>query len=262
VKKYDNLLAQLHPTGREQVLVSDITNIPTSEGFAYLFLVTDIYSKRILGHVTANNMLAESGLLALKKATSALKTTQGVIHHSDGGLQYCSAFYTEFLCDNNMFISMTEPASPTQNAVAERVNGILKTEWIYHVKTFETIQEASLYIDKIITIYNQERPHNSLNNLTPTQAHILSLTGELKLKMPKKKATQYVGDLEGIGCSECQSRNINGQTETEWPSCDIRHSPQVIPKTDKSPQVRPPLHKRKANLLSKSKKKQIHLQTT
>jgi Integrase core domain len=162
-----------------------------------------------------------------------------------------------------MFISMTEPASPTQNAVAERVNGILKTEWIYHMETFKTIEEAKQKIDEIIVIYNQERPHETLGKLTPAEAHAKSLKNELHLPKPKKKAsTKVAGDLGGIGCSECQCKRQNGQTVKEWPSCDIRHSPRVIPKTDKSPQVRPPLHKRKSNLLTNKKKKQIHLQTT
>lgn len=262
MRKYDNLLAELTPTGSEQVLVSDITYVSTLEGFAYLFLVTDVYSKRILGHLTANNLQAESGLNALKQATSKLVTTQGVIHHSDGGVQYCSNLYTDFLHKCNMFISMTEPASPTQNAVAERVNGILKTEWIYHAETFKTIEEASNYIDRIIEIYNQERPHNSLGNLTPIDAHAKSLKNELRLPKPKRRTTNDAGDLKGIGCSECQCKKKDGHAETVWPSCDVRHSPQVIPRTDKSPQVRPPLHKRRTNLLSKSKRKQIHLQTT
>lgn len=262
MRKYDNLLAELVPTGCEQVLVSDITYVSTLEGFAYLFLVTDVYSKRILGHVTVNNLLAESGLNALKMATLKLVTTQGVIHHSDGGVQYCSNIYTGFLRESNMFISMTEPASPTQNAVAERVNGILKTEWIYHTETFKTIEEANAYIDRIIETYNQERPHSSLGNLTPMDAHAKSLKNELTIPKPKKRTTNNAGDLKGISCSECQCQKKNGQPEIDWPSCDIRHSPRVIPKTNKSPQVRPPLHKRKTNFLTKSKRKQIHLQTT
>jgi putative transposase len=262
MKKYDNLLTHLESNTCEQVLVSDITYITTLEGFAYLFLVTDVYSKRILGHFTSDNMSAESGLKALEMATSALTSTQGVIHHSDGGVQYCSALYTDFLKKRNMFISMTEPASPTQNAVAERVNGILKTEWIYHVKTFVSIKEAQDYIDEVIAIYNEERPHDSLKKLTPVEAHRRSLDGERNLLKPIKKTTQNAGDLAGIGCSECRENKNNGHSILEWPSCDIRHSPQVIPKTNKSPQVRPPLHRRRTNLLFKSPKKKIHLQTT
>jgi putative transposase len=262
MKKYDNLLSKLSPSGCEQVLVSDITYVATLEGFAYLFLVTDAFSRKILGHITADNMLAESGLMALEKATSVLKNTQGVIHHSDGGVQYCSALYTGFLRKHNMSISMTEPASPTQNAIAERVNGILKTEWIYHSEIFKTIKEAAEHIDRIIAIYNNERPHSSLYNLTPCEAHERSLNNELNLPKPRKKATVNAGDLGGMSCSECQLTKQNGHTDIAWPSCDIRHSPRVIPKTDKSPQVRPPLHKRNTNLLTNKKKKQIHLQTT
>ena len=263
MKKYDNLLSELTITGCEQALVSDITYVNTLQGFVYLFLVTDAYSRRIMGHATENNMLAQSGLHALQQATSLMRTTQGVIHHSDGGIQYCSGLYTGNLRENNMFISMTEPASPTQNAIAERVNGILKTEWIYHFETFKTAEDARTKIAEIIEIYNNERPHDSLGNLTPNEAHQRSLRNEPNLvKQKKKKPTKLIGDLTGISCSECQRKNKDGQAERDWPSCDIRHSPHVIPKTDKSPQVRPLLHMSETNILSSSKRKQIHLQTT
>lgn len=263
MKKYDNLFSELTVTGCEQALVSDITYVATLEGFVYLFLVTDAYSRKIMGHVTENNMLAQSGLNALVQATSLMKTTQGVIHHSDGGVQYCSELYTGKLRENNMFISMTEPASPTQNAIAERVNGILKTEWIYHLETFKTIEDARTKIAEIIEIYNNERPHDSLGNLTPNEMHQRSLRNEPNpIKLKKKKPTKPAGDLKGIGCSEGQQIKKDGQTEREWPSCDIRHSPHDIPKTDKSPQVRPPLHMRKTKILSSTKRKKIHLQTT
>lgn len=262
LRKHDNLLADLAPSGCEQVLVSDITYVTTQEGFAYLFLVTDAYSRRILGYTTADNMLAESGLSALEQATAHLQNTSGVIHHSDGGVQYCSALYTSYLTKCNMFISMTEPASPTQNAIAERINGILKTEWLYHFDVFSSIAEAKENIDEIIAIYNHERPHNSLRNLTPNEAHRLNMENKFQLPRAKKKRDATVGgDLKGISCSECCKQIKDGQTLKEWPSCDIRHSPQAIPKTDKSLQVRPLLHKRKPKVLTINKKKQIHLQT-
>jgi putative transposase len=264
LRKHPNLLVELNPTGREQVLVSDITYVETGEGFVYLFLITDGYSRKILGYHVSVDMRAESALIALKMAVKSIVYSQGIIHHSDRGVQYCSELYVDHLTKLHMHLSMTEPSSPTQNAIAERVNGILKTEWIYH-KYFETRKDAQKEIPKIIKIYNEERPHDSLGKLTPSKAH--ELNSPIKKLWRKRSkllsnydATKYGGDLRGMGCSECQ-QNEEGHLIIEWPSCDIRHRPQVIPRTNKSPQVRPPLHQGESNILLKRQSKQIHLQT-
>lgn len=262
--KHPNLLVELSPSGREQVLVSDITYVDTDEGFAYLFLITDGYSRKILGFHISVDMRAESALVALTMALKEITYSQGIIHHSDRGVQYCSQLYVHELTRNNMIISMTEPSSPTQNAIAERVNGILKTEWIYH-RRFATVQQAQKEIAEIIEIYNNERPHDSLGKLTPSKVHesnapVKKLWRNRTKMKANQTATQGAGDLTGIHCSECQKKQ-EGQTNFEWPSCDIRHRPQAIPQTDKSPQVRHPLHKGKSNILAKTKTKQIHLQT-
>jgi putative transposase len=261
--KYPNLLTELMPTGREQVLVSDITYIDTEEGFAYLFLVTDAYSRKIMGFHVGSDMKAESALVALIMALNTITHCHGIIHHSDRGVQYCSTLYVDELTKRHMLISMTEPSSPTQNAIAERVNGILKTEWIYQMR-FKTVEDARVEITKIIQIYNNERPHDSLGKLTPAKAH--ETNAPLKKNWVKKlfmtsHSTKAAGDLEGIRCSECH-RIQNDHSEKEWPSCDIRHRPQVIPQPGKSPQARPPLHQGEAKVLPKSQNKRILLQTT
>lgn len=264
LRKHPNLLSELQPSGREQVLVSDITYVDTKEGFVYLFLVTDGHSRKILGFQVSSDMKAESALIALKMAVKQIKHTQGIIHHSDRGVQYCSELYVEELAQKHMHVSMTEPSSPTQNAIAERVNGILKTEWIYH-SLFDTVKQAQEEIPKIISIYNNERPHDSLGKLTPSSAHELDapvnkMWLRRKHARTNQNATQQAGDLKGIRCSECH-KNEEDHTIHEWPSCDVRHRPQAIPRTNKSPQVRPPLHQGETNILQKQKRKPIHLQT-
>jgi putative transposase len=176
--KYPNLIKEMVILGPNKVWVCDITYIETNEGVMYLFLITDAYSHKIAGHCLADNMRAENGIIAMK---SAIKTSsypvEGLIHHSDRGTQYCCHDYVSLLEKNKIRISMTENGDVLENAMAERVNGILKTEWIYE-RTLKTKKEAGKYIAEIILIYNKERPHLSVDMLTPEQAH--QRTGELK----------------------------------------------------------------------------------
>jgi transposase InsO family protein len=248
LRKYPNLLQHLAPTGTEQVLVSDITYIETDQGFSYLFLITDAFSRKIMGYNLSHDMRAESATEALQMALWQIKHTHGIIHHSDRGVQYCSAEYVKMLEKNHLHISMTEPSSPTQNAIAERVNGILKTEWIYHRK-YKNAEEAKAHIEEIIHIYNTERLHHSLDFHTPQKAH--EMNRPLKKHWKKRSAfrqptasaqTHLVGDFPGIGCIEYLSQNANGHQRYQWPYCDIQNSPLVIPRTEKSPQIRPALH--------------------
>lgn len=131
MKKYPNLIKDLEPVCPEQVWVADITYINTNEdGTAYLHLITDAYSKKIMGYELCNNMEAASTLKALVMAVSNRKYVhQALIHHSDRGLQYCSKLYTDYLKQHHIAISMTENSDPYENAIAERVNGILKDEF-------------------------------------------------------------------------------------------------------------------------------------
>ncbi len=183
-KKYGNLIADLEKTHPEQVWVSDITYIRKKGGFLYLSLVTDAYSKQIMGFKLSDNMKASSSVKALKQAINCRKyPDRKLIHHSDRGLQYCSPEYISILEENNIDISMTTKYDPYENAIAERVNGILKSEF-YLDQEFNNLKEAKREINKTIMIYNNLRPHLSCNYLTPKQAH---LKANYKLKTWSRK---------------------------------------------------------------------------
>jgi transposase InsO family protein len=158
-------------TKPNQVWVSDITYIKTGEGFLYLFLLTDLYSRRIMGWKLADNMGSDNAVMALKQAIEyANGQIQGTIHHSDRGLQYCCGDYVKILLDNEMKISMTENGNPYENAVAERVNGILKDEWLYEMNLNNKDQALNV-VSQIIDLYNENRPHLSLKYQTPDMVY-------------------------------------------------------------------------------------------
>lgn len=171
MKKYPNLIKDIIPERPEQLWVADITYLDTSDGNNYLHLITDAYSKQIMGYHLGEDMLATSTIKALKMAIKNRKyPNAALIHHSDRGLQYCSAVYTNLLNKNNIKISMTENGDPYENAIAERVNGILKDEFGLGEKIESTIQAAKQVIQSV-EIYNELRPHLSCNMLTPNQMH-------------------------------------------------------------------------------------------
>lgn len=171
LRKYPNLIRDISLERPEQLWVADITYIDTLDGNAYLHLITDAYSKRIMGYELSNNMEAVSTLKALNMALNNRRyNTSGLIHHSDRGLQYCSKLYTDCLKENNIIISMTENGDPYENAIAERVNGILKDEFGLSDK-FEDLIQAKELTSQSIKIYNHLRPHLSCSMLTPNQMH-------------------------------------------------------------------------------------------
>lgn len=169
MKKHPNLLKGLNIQSPEEVFVSDITYIESDEGVHYLSLVTDAGSRRIMGHELSRDMSAESVVKALKQATRESSHTQSVIHHSDRGLQYCSSLYQQTLNDHGMIPSMTDGYDCYQNALAERVNGILKQEFL--LQRCKTFNELKKYIAESIKIYNEMRPHLSLGMRTPEEVH-------------------------------------------------------------------------------------------
>lgn len=171
--KYKNLIRGLYPNCPNRLWVSDITYIDVSTGSCYLHLVTDAYSHKILGWVVAKGLDAQYTVEALQMAMDqATEEELGqLIHHSDRGVQYCSNAYTELLKMHNVRISMTEDYSPTDNAIAERVNGILKTEVIYRERRFKDIEDARNRIASFIEFYNEKRPHSSIGYKVPAQAH-------------------------------------------------------------------------------------------
>lgn len=184
MKKYPNLIKQIIASESEQVWVSDITYICVGYDFNYLSLITDVYSKKIVGYCLHPYLNNEGSLIALDMALAGRrKLSNPLIHHSDRGVQYCSFDYVLRLREANVKISMTENGDVYENAIAERVNGILKTEFNLN-KIYRTSTEAKLAIEESIEAYNSKRPHMSCNYLTPMQAH--EMKGVLEKKWKSK----------------------------------------------------------------------------
>jgi putative transposase len=172
LKRYPNLIKQMCITDPEQLWVSDITYIRTLQGFSYLSLITDAYSRKIVGFSLHPTLEAIGCIKALKMAIASRKHELPfcLVHHSDRGIQYCCTDYVEILKEERISISMTQSGSPYDNALAERVNGIIKNEF-YPKRVYQNHKEAEKALSRIITIYNSKRPHSSVNYLTPDQAH-------------------------------------------------------------------------------------------
>lgn len=167
---YRNLLYDLEPTTANQVWVADITFLDTAEGFAYLSLITDLVSRKIVGWNVGESLHASQSVLALQQAIDQLPKDRWPIHHSDRGSQYCCRQYVEVLQGRDLPISMTEANHCYENCYAERVNGILKTE--YHLDLrFQTRAQALNATRQAIEMYNNYRPHSSLGMRKPSQMH-------------------------------------------------------------------------------------------
>lgn len=169
-RKHKNLIENMLLKQPEQVWVSDITYIGGRDRNCYLALVTDAYSKKIMGYDVSNSLATEGSLRALNMAIKQRIYKESLIHHSDRGLQYCSIDYQQVLKKKNIMPSMTESYDPYANAIAERVNGILKQEFLledYQVN----IQTMKLLVKEAIVIYNTKRPHWSCYMKTPEQMH-------------------------------------------------------------------------------------------
>jgi putative transposase len=167
---YPNLLAEAPVGAPNRVWVADQTYIRLRHGFCYLSLVTDLYSRKIVGYDVSPTLETSGPLAALEMALATVSEPRGLIHHSDRGVQYCSADYTHTLTDHGCRISMTAPRRPDQNATAERVNGILKTEF-YLDATFDSLEQARRAIVQSIYIYNNIRLHMGLGMITPRLKH-------------------------------------------------------------------------------------------
>lgn len=170
LKKHSNKVKSLKIIHPEQVWVADITYIPTKGGHNYLSLITDAYSRKIMGYHLSEDLRTEGPLKALRMALSKRRLNGSIIHHSDRGLQYCSYEYQQVLQDHNLITSMTESYDPYQNALAERVNGILKDEFNLEQGFKEHLQAAQV-IKESIQIYNTERPHYGCGLNTPEFVH-------------------------------------------------------------------------------------------
>lgn len=192
-RKYPNIVGNMTLTASSQLWVSDITYLRTQTGFVYLSLITDSYSKKIVGWSLWPNLSSQGALNALKMAINNEKITKELIHHSDRGVQYCCTDYVNYLKGSNIQISMTENGDPYENAVAERVNGILKGEYELD-KVFSDYNQALDYVELAVYKYNEKRPHASCDYKVPSQAH--NCEGVLKKRWKKKVKAVDNNDFE------------------------------------------------------------------
>jgi len=189
--KYKNLVKNAVPVRPEQLWVTDITYIKTDNGHNYLALVTDAYSKQIMGYCLSNHMKASLCVEALNMAIKNRKyPDKQLIHHSDRGFQYCCKEYTSFAEKNNITMSMTEQYDPYENAVAERINRTLKYEYGLKLTIKDTLT-AQKIVKEAVQIYNVLRPHLSLNLRKPAEVH---MNPNIKYKSYKRNKNQ-VTDL-------------------------------------------------------------------
>jgi len=169
-RKHKNIVSNLEIIRPEQIWVSDITYVGTRENPSYLALITDAYSKKIMGYNVSDTLAVDGSLKALEMALKNRSYDKELIHHSDRGLQYCSNDYQRILNQNNIKTSMTEKYDPYENAIAERINGILKQEFDI-AKNIKDMELKKKLIKNSIDTYNDKRPHLSNYMLKPTQMH-------------------------------------------------------------------------------------------
>jgi len=170
-KKYPNLIKGIRIWGVNQLWVSDITYVRKRNGFLYLSLITDAYSRKVVGYHIAESLQAANTLKALKMALRlSNKPLETLIHHSDRGIQYCSYDYTNLLKTHHIRISMTQSGDPLENALAERMNGIIKNEYLFN-KKIRNVNHARVLLTQAIDAYNNERPQLSIKMQTPNKLH-------------------------------------------------------------------------------------------
>jgi transposase InsO family protein len=167
---YRNLISEIETTGPNQIWVSDVTYIRTWEGFEYLTLIMDLHSRKIVGYHSGKGLDAEESLKALDQALDDLPEDRYPIHHSDRGSQYCSRKFVGRLKERDLPVSMTELNHCAENSVAERLNGILKQEYGLG-RTFLSRQQARRAVDEAVWLYNNRRPHMSLQYRLPSEVH-------------------------------------------------------------------------------------------
>jgi transposase InsO family protein len=179
---YKNLIKGFVPQKPNELWVSDITYIRTRDGrFYYLSLVTDAYSHKIVGWYLSDTLDTKGPLEALKMALKDLPEGSNLIHHSDRGTQYCCSEYISLLKEHDIAISMTESGNPRDNAIAERVNGILKSEWLYDM-SFASLDESRKAVGHVVLTYNTKRPHSSIGMSIPEEIHRNPRSTERKWK--------------------------------------------------------------------------------
>ena len=198
LRKYPNLIRDFIPTAPNQLWVSDITYWKINGSHVYISFITDTYSHKIVGYHVAETLEAIETIQALKMALYGLKNESKshiqLIHHSDRGIQYCSHEYVKLLKSNDIKISMTENGDPLENAIAERVNGIIKEEYLQDY-TVKNIKEAKEVLSFVVNLYNEDRPHNSISNLFPNQVHKEKIITKKLWKNYYKKNPTIVNQL-------------------------------------------------------------------
>lgn len=193
LRKYPNLIRDFVPSTSNQLWVSDITYWKIQSGHVYISFITDVYSRKVVGYHVAETLESVETIKALKMALFNISTTpENLIHHSDRGVQYCQHAYVKLLQDHNIKISMTENGDPLENAVAERINGIMKEEYLMN-KSVSNIKQAKKVLKQAVYLYNTDRPHNSIENHAPEYVHKNEVeTKRLWKNYYKKKAIAMV----------------------------------------------------------------------
>lgn len=214
LKKYPNLTKELIITGIEQLWISDITYVRTLQGFAYLSLITDAYSRKIVGYSLYPTLEATGCIEALQMAIASRRYESGftLIHHSDRGIQYCSATYIDMLRREHIEISMTQSGSPYENAMAERVNGIIKNEF-FSRSIYKNYHDAKKQITRNVISYNSIRPHGSVDFMTPDMAH--QNIGELKKRWKKYPSKYKIKKANEFNEAYAESIDIKKQESVE-----------------------------------------------
>jgi len=174
LRKYPNLIIDFTPSKPNELWVSDITYWKIGSNLFFLHLITDAFSRKIVGYQVSETLMGCETIKALKMAlrelSNSFQSHFQLIHHSDRGSQYCANLYVNMLKKKQIKISMTQNGDPLENAIAERVNGIIKDEYLFGYQC-NNIQEAREKLDKAVWLYNNERPHSSIGNLTPQFVH-------------------------------------------------------------------------------------------
>ena len=201
LRKYPNLIRDFVPTAPNQLWVSDITYWKINNRDVYINLITDAYSRYIVGYHGAPTLEAIESIKALKMALKTIKNNQpeSLIHHSDRGVQYCSSDYVKLLQDNGIEISMTENGDPLENEIAERINGIIKNEYLIDYSV-DNIDNAQQLLKKAVELYNYDRPHMSIGNLTPAHVYYskTTLKTERLWKNYYNKRNNFVNEYQDL----------------------------------------------------------------
>lgn len=196
LRKHPNLITDLVPSRSNELWVADITYFKVGQKHVYISFITDAYSKKIVGYQVADNLEAVESVKALEMALKQNKESlQNLIHHSDRGVQYCADEYVKVLLKHHIHISMTQNSDPRENAIAERINGIMKEEYLNHY-TLKNCKEVQKQLEQAVMLYNTQRPHMSCNMLTPNIIHENNIKTQKLWKNYYQQKTIIVNPLQ------------------------------------------------------------------